>query len=357
MTLTGLVAAGRLLSGLPPLKEWGTPLFQRGGQILALLLLAFPAIAQDEPPVADEAETALVKPLAARSLLLDAVAVDGRMVAVGEHGHILISDDGGASWRQSASVPTRATLTGVYFHDKELGWAVGHDAVILRTRDGGETWQRLHWAPEEERPFLDVWFSDADHGFAIGAYGFFFATADGGDTWEDRMIVTEDESEEVDAYDLGGDFHLNQVAPASDQRLYIAAEAGTIYRSDDGAETWRELPSPYQGSFFGCLPLAGDSLLIFGLRGNLFRSDDAGETWQRIDSGTVAILNQGVALADGTIVVGGTSGTLLVSRDRGQSFELAPQADRQGLAQVLDGGDHLILVGEFGVNRLPLSDL
>ncbi len=161
----------------------------------------------------------------------------------------------------------------------------------------------------------------------------------------------------MDAYDLGGDFHLNHIAKDASGRLYIAAEAGTIYRSDDGAETWRTLPSPYQGSFFGCLPLEGDSLLIFGLRGNLFRSDDAGETWQTIDSGTVAILNQGVALADGTIVIAGTAGVLLVSRDGGHTFGLTPQADRQAVATVLEAGDGLILVGEFGVNKLPASAL
>ncbi len=324
--------------------------------LLALALLAVPALAQD--PAADDAETALVKPLAASSLLLDAVVVDGHTVAVGERGHVLISDDDGETWRQSAQVPTRSNLTGVYFHDRQLGWAVGHDAVILRTLDGGDTWERLHWAPEEERPFLDVWFSDAEHGFAIGAYGYFLATADGGDTWEDRVIAPIDESGEVDPYDLGGDFHLNQIARAESGKLFIAAEAGTIYRSDDGAETWRELPSPYQGSFFGCLPLAGDSLLIFGLRGNLFRSDDAGETWTAVDSGTVAILNQGLKLADGTIVIAGTAGAVLLSRDGGQSFELKPQTNRQALATVLEAADgSLILVGEFGVNKLAASDL
>ncbi len=326
--------------------------------LLALFLVLPIASAFAQDPAADEPETALVKPLAERSLLLDAVATSGRTVAVGERGHVLISDDDGDTWRQSAEVPTRSNLTGVYFHDKQLGWAVGHDAVILRTQDGGETWQRLHWAPEEERPFLDVWFSDADNGFAIGAYGYFLATADGGDTWEDRLIAPIDDSGEVDPYDLGGDFHLNHIARAASGALYIAAEAGTIYRSDDGGETWRTLPSPYQGSFFGSLPLDGDSVLIYGLRGNLYRSDDGGETWTAIDSGTVAILNHGLAMADGTIVIAGTAGAILVSRDGGQSFELKPQSDRQALASVLEtaGGD-LMLVGEFGVNKLPAGDL
>ncbi len=324
--------------------------------LAALILTVVPAVrAQDKE--ADPIEHALQKPLASESLLLDAVVVDGLMAAVGERGHVLLSADGGDSWRQATSVPTRATLTGVWFHDRQLGWAVGHDAVILRTRDGGDTWERLHWAPEEERPFLDVWFSDADHGFAIGAYGYLLATADGGDTWEDRVIESPDPEEEVDPYDLGGDFHLNHIATAEAGRLFVAAEAGTAYRSDDGGETWSTLEPPYQGSFFGSLPLDGDSLLLFGLRGNLFRSDDAGETWQPIETGTVAILNSGLRLADGTIVIAGTAGALLVSRDGGLTVSLVERPDRQALATVLEADDGLILVGEFGVQKIPLSDL
>ncbi len=331
-----------------------TPLFQRGEPILALvaaLLLVAAAGARDDG--ADDVEHALIKPLAGRSLLLDAVAVEGRMVAVGERGHVLISDDGGDEWRQ-VSVPTRANLTGVHFHDKDLGWVVGHDAVILRTEDGGESWKRLHWAPEEERPFFDVWFSDAENGFVIGAYGYFLATADGGDTWEPREIATPAEDEEVDMYDLGGDFHLNAIAPSESGKLYVAAEAGTFYRSDDGGDTWVTLAPPYQGSFFGTLPLAGDSVLLFGLRGNLFRSGDAGESWQSVASGTEAMLADGLRLADGTIVLAGVAGTVLLSRDGGETFSLSQQADRQALATVLPAGDSLVLIGEFGVNKIPV---
>ena len=86
---------------------------------------------------------------------------------VGERGHILISDDDGASWTQ-AKVPTRVLLTAVHMHDERTGWAVGHDAVILRTGDGGETWTMVHQAPDEELPLLDVWFRDERTGFAVG---------------------------------------------------------------------------------------------------------------------------------------------------------------------------------------------
>jgi len=55
----------------------------------------------------------------------------------------LVSDDGGAGWRQ-VPVPTRTMLTGVTFVDDSLGFAVGHDSVILHTSDGGKIWERQH---------------------------------------------------------------------------------------------------------------------------------------------------------------------------------------------------------------------
>ena len=111
-------------------------------------------------PAGTCAEEAVEAPLAIESLLLDGAAAGSRLVVVGERGHILVSTDGGASWKQ-ARVPTRALLTAVHLHDEHTGWAVGHDAVILRTGDGGATWEIVHHAPEEERPLLDVWFRDA----------------------------------------------------------------------------------------------------------------------------------------------------------------------------------------------------
>jgi len=310
---------------------------------IAVILILSPA--QQAPAQEEEApENSIQAPLAARSLKLDAVAVDGALVAVGQRGHILISSDDGETWQQ-AEVPTRATLTGVDFHDRNLGWVVGHDSVILRTMDGGVTWERVHWAPEDEAPFFDVWFSDAENGIAIGAYGSYYTTSDGGATWSFEPIGDTD-------------WHLHQIARAAEGRLYMAAEAGMAYRSDDGGETWTELLTPYQGSYFGVLPLEGDVVLLFGLRGHLFRSEDAGESWQEIDTGTVASLNDGIRLTDSTIVITGLGGTVLVSHDGGRTFELVEQSSRRGIQTVVQASDDsLLVVGEFGVRLLPVSEL
>ena len=72
---------------------------------------------------------------AQHGLMLDVAQAGARLVAVGDRGHILYSDDQGQNWTQ-AKVPTRQLLTAVYFVDATHGWAVGHDAQILMSSPG-----------------------------------------------------------------------------------------------------------------------------------------------------------------------------------------------------------------------------
>jgi photosystem II stability/assembly factor-like uncharacterized protein len=226
---------------------------------------------------------------------------------------------------------------------------------------------------------FDVWFRDADNGIAVGAYGMLLRTRDGGDSWDDEglevvrereaEVVTteieegaEEEEEEVEFWeeDLEGpaDFHLNRIDRAADGTLYIAAEAGNVYRSDDDSETWTSLDTGYEGSFFAVLPIGDESLLAMGLQGSVFRSDDAGVSFRRIETPVEVLLNAGTVLPDGRIVLVGMSGTILVSDDGAESFYLVQRPDRKALTQVLANGDEGIIVfGEAGPVKIPLADL
>ena len=294
------------------------------------------------------AKEAAVMPLARDSLLLDGTAVGSRFVVVGERGHILISEDEGMTWRQ-AQVPTRALLTAIHMHDEQTGWAVGHDAIILRTVDGGESWDLIHEAPEEELPLLDVWFLDESRGIAIGAYGYFLATEDGGETWNYRSVGDED-------------LHLNALIPAlagegGSPRLFIAAETGVVYRSDDVGKTWDTVPSPYAGSWFGGLALDGNRLILTGLRGHVFRTEDGGENWTEVVTGTQATLTDAVRLPSGKIVMTGLEGSVLTSSDGGLTVKSSNLPTRQGISSALPlGNESVLLIGEFGTSRLRLED-
>lgn len=282
--------------------------------------------AQDEPPNAE------LLPLAPQSLLLDVVKTpDGRIVAVGERGHVVLSSDG-AEWDQADLVPTRSTLTAVAAAGNSL-WAGGHDSTIIFSADGGRTWELQNYDPERQQPIMDIYFFDEKNGFAIGAYGLMLRTYDGGITWEDQ--------------DIGGEgWHLNAIADLGAGNLVIAGEAGFSYYSNDGGDSWTPVEMPYPGSMFGVIA-AGPCVTTFGLRGNVQESCDDGVSWQELET-PVQYSLAGGAYRDGVTLLAGNSGQILIRREDG-SFEAVLHPSGVDFAAVvpLDGGAWL-LVGDEG---------
>jgi photosystem II stability/assembly factor-like uncharacterized protein len=253
----------------------------------------------------------------------------------------------------------------VFFVDGQYGWAVGHDETIINTVDGGDNWTRSHFAPEAQQPLLDLWFANRVSGIAVGAYGAYFTTNDGGRNWSSAKfapppaskpaVPTHDGEPAPDEGDLPPDYHLNRIVGVGN-RLYVAAEGGQLYRSDDRGASWRVLPSPYEGSFFGLVPIRGNGLLAFGLRGHLYRSADSGETWTQLESHTTAMLTDGVTINDLRVVIGGLAGVLLVSGDAGETFRLTQQDDRKGLSALLPGpAGSVVVAGEGGVRTVRVD--
>jgi len=316
------------------------------------LLLSLVPGARAAPP-----EQSWIKPKADQSVLVDIAHRAGRWIVVGERGHVLVSNDA-ERWRQ-VPAPTRVLLTAVAFDDSGLGFAAGHDATIIRTRDFGDTWERVYHDPAERAPLLDVAMPGGDRIVAVGAYGLYLESNDGGRSWAQRIL----EPEELDAAASAAraedeefyyDYHLNDIAIADSGRWYIAAEAGNVYRSDDAGESWLRLPSPYEGSFFGVLPMGGERVFLFGLQGRLFHSGDAGAHWTRIDTGTSATLSSGVRLSGGRALLTGYAGILLNGVDADGGLKRVRLTNRPAIsdARLLDGGA-LLTVGDQGLRRWP----
>jgi len=303
----------------------------RARWLLALaFFLAGPAAAQAPAPAADAGE--LRKVTMERLLLTDANRVGNRVIAVGDRGYIVYTDDNGGTWKRSKA-PAAPLLTSVDFFDAKRGWAVGHDSVILATEDGGESWTQQFSAPSEQRPLLDVLFLSATQGFAVGAYGAFYDTTDGGKSWNVQKVIADDK-------------HLNAILKLGDGKLLILGEAGTVLVSADVGKTWTVMPSPYKGSFFGGVTADDGGVVAFGLRGRIYRSSDAGKNWKQIDNGSVATLMGGSRLPAGALVLAGAAGTVLVSRDQGNSFVPLPTGSNRAFAKALLGAPNsLLLVG------------
>ena len=311
--------------------------------LLGCAVLSAPALAA-AAPVSDVVYS-VESAKASKSLMLDVVHAGKRLVAVGDRGHILYSDDQGATWTQ-AKVPTRQLLTSVFFVDDKHGWAVGHDAQILASEDGGVSWSKQFEDLKRESPLLDVWFQDVDSGFAVGAYGALLATTDGGKHWEDVSDRLDNEDQ----------FHLNAIAAVKDAGVFIVGEQGSMFRSADGGQTWEKLEGPYEGSLFGVIGTAqANTLLAYGLRGNLYRSTDFGSTWEQVElqaaRGALEFgLSGATLLDDGSIVIVGNGGSVVRSNDNGETFSVFNRPDRISVSAVTAAGNgNLILAGQGGV--------
>jgi photosystem II stability/assembly factor-like uncharacterized protein len=348
---------------------------------LITALTALPAAgtaAQQE--LRDLLETpAKISPLAVSSHINRVTASGpGRYVAVGPHGHVLISGDAGQTWKQVA-VPVSTDLVSVHFVSATKGWVVGHDGVVLHTQDGGSTWQkqldgrvaaaqmleyyqrkaaergedeRLKHVLEEaayfvqdgpDKPFLDVWFDDENNGFIIGAFNLIFRTRDGGRSWEPWYDRVENET----------GLHLHAIRRVGSE-LLIVGEQGLMLRLDPALERFVKVDTPYAGSYFGLLGRPG-LLVIYGLRGHAFSSPDMGRSWTRLETGIDTSITGATFTETGELVLVSQGARALVSRDDGKSFSTLDIGQPMPLYDVAAGRKgELVLAGARGLRTVPL---
>jgi photosystem II stability/assembly factor-like uncharacterized protein len=267
---------------------------------------------------------------AALAVLLGAAQAGSRLIAVGERGIIVVSDDGGVSWRQ-VPAPVSVTLTAVRFADSKHGFTVGHGGTVLTTADGGETWTRrldgrgaaqlalaAARASGDERavresarlvadgpdkPLLDVLVLDAQHAVVVGAYGLAFATADGGRSWASWM----------DRFDNPSGLHLYAIRRHG-ERLLIVGEQGLVRLSEDGGQTFVSVKIPYRGSFFTAEFPTTDQFVVAGLRGNVWRSANGGASWTQVTVPVPASITASALRDDGALVLVNQAGMVLGER-------------------------------------------
>ncbi|OAJ54475.1 WD40/YVTN/BNR-like repeat-containing protein [Paraburkholderia ginsengiterrae] len=283
--------------------------------------------------------------IAASQVQINGLAHAGtRVVAVGERGVILVSDDRGMSWRRAAVTPDEAsTLTQVFFISPRVGIAVGHDGWILRTADGGDHWQEVHFDHGHSDPLLSVWGTKGGNVFVTGSFGQLLVSHDAGATWAQQQTPV-------------GDRHLNAIAGDGHGHLVIAGETGTLLVSGDAGATWEKRPSPYEGSLFGVLPLADGAWLAYGMRGNVLRSTDQGATWQHVDSHVGTSYFAAIRPDNKDIVLVGQGGAIVTSGDGGETYAVRQVGGVQSLDAVLDmGSGQLLLGGDAGVDRFSLA--
>ncbi len=309
---------------------------------------------------------------AERSVLLAADRAGARIVAVGERGIVVLSDDQGERWRQ-ASVPVSVTLTAVRFADPQRGYALGHGGTVLATEDGGQSWKpRLDGrriaqilladakagtdaaaiesaermvADGADKPLLDLVLFDAQRLLVVGAFGVALASDDGGASWTSWRSRLNNPKE----------LHLYAVRQRG-SRILMAGEQGLVLMSEDSGRSFRRLTLPYGGSFFTAELPDDQTLVVAGLRGNVWRSTSAGSAWSQIASPMPVSITGSALDAAGRMLFVNQAGLVLgLKADAGDALQPLAGAPLPPLNAILALDDtHALALSVQGAQRVNL---
>ncbi len=185
---------------------------------------------------------------------------------------------------QTSGVTVR--LRGVSAVSSTVGWASGAAGTVLRTTDGGTTWQRLTVPGAEALDFRDIDATDARtaHVLSIGngAASRIYQTSDAGVTWTERFANTDPKAF-FDAMTFADADHGVAVSDSVDGRFVILL-------TTNGGRTWTPVPAaslppalPDEGAFAASgtnVAMAGPQHLWFATtKSRVVRSTDGGRTW------------------------------------------------------------------------------
>jgi photosystem II stability/assembly factor-like uncharacterized protein len=355
-------------------------ILKRLSVVATLAALSVPGLAAASDQLSPMARPAIIVSNPAQDLLISVTRAGNRLVAVGEHGLIIYSDDNGQSWRQ-ADVPTSETITAIAFADAQHGWAAGGQGVVLHSIDGGAHWQlqltddqvlplmtkaaasfaAAHPGDDtadraqrragiladagDDKPFLTILAATPQDATVFGAYRLAVQTNDEGKTWEDWSLhVSDPVSHNI--------YKATQIGSA----IYLTGEAGVVLRSDDGGQNYTMLTVPDQNTFLGILGTKQGAVLTYGVAGEIFRSTDKGQSWTQAQSPSNADLTDGIVLPSGTILLTSEDGNLFESQDDGKNFAPAGANLRMGVFGVTQAANgDLVFVGSGGVRVSPAA--
>ena len=158
--------------------------------------------------------------------------------------------------------------------------------------------------------------------------GFLLRSTDGGTTWQ-RIVRGLDNKREL--YSL-------QVSPKDKRVLFVSSRGDGIYKSTDAGSSWSKVNRGLRSLDIRLTAISTDSskvVLAAGARSGLFRTTDGGSTWNAVDGYAAAV--GAIAFASdraGYVLVGDQRGMLHVSKDSGETWTRAPLEGAGGITSI-----------------------
>lgn len=294
---------------------------------------------------------------------------DQVVYAVGNTGAIIKSTDGGESWNDISYGDTKNMLT-LFFFDVNNGLVGGpfssgdggSSEMLAKTTDGGETWEVRSSFDFED--FNDLEFLDDQNGYAASIDGIILHTSDGGETWSSFHAGTED---------------LLDLEIVNDTTFWVSGEVGSLYKTTNGGTTREpaiqldtisvgefETLSPYD-ELYG-VAFATDNIgYVIGKKysrdeqkwvGVLLGTHDAGKSWSLVDYDFQHLFydieigaNGEIVLAGGTnyFADSGNGNAIYISEDEGATWKVISDGNNPLFWNNIDRiGNSWIAVGESG---------
>ena len=326
-------------------------------------------------------EFAAKSPNAHKALINALEKAGDRIFGVGVHGIIVYSDDEGDTWTQADKVPFTKTLTDISCPSQNKCWATGHDATILHSFDGGQTWEIQYQDIDFDAPLLSIHMYDDYEGVALGAFALSLRTANGGISW-DYLFIDDDEFQPHLNYTYGD----NQGWRKSAQNEgYAVGELGKYYITDDRGLNWLAIETGYMGSYWSGIKVDQGQSLLLGMSGNItlatlyglndpvppdkitsiacyesgyYRGDCKVYAFDDIFIGTKNSLTNADLLDDGRIVLSGNGGVIsVVDMIREKNIRTCVRSDRLSNTSVIPLGiDEFLIAGESGVRKHSMEE-
>lgn len=244
--------------------------------------------------------------------LYDICFDDSAGLAVGVAGTVLLSNDQGATWQPQNPLGTEAILGLDCTSSNVL--AVGQGGVIHRKE--GDSWRKVESGTESR--LLNVSANRDGLAIAVGGFGAVLRSRDGGQSWEPLTFDWET---------MLNDFvepHIYDAHVSAEGVITIVGEFGLVLQSTDAGDTWN-VTNRSDASLFA-LELTGNVGYAVGQNGAIFRTEDGALTWRQLDSGTQANLLDVLTDSEGVVHVTGIR-TLLQSADGGNTWEARRPGD------------------------------
>lgn len=206
-------------------------------------------------------------------------------LAVGNFPWVMRTSDGGESWNYTPTLSAPGMtfrFNNFYFSDNSTGWTVGSRFSILKTTDQGLSWYKIPNIPPSSSPATGTWnditFTDSLHGWVVGSQGYqdrtrfsfpgrIIRTTDGGISWQ--------EATPPDTI-----WELRSVSFINNLQGWAVGDGGTLLQTSDGGLTWKSRQiGEAETTLLLVKAFSPSHIIATGYSNKLFRSEDGGEHW------------------------------------------------------------------------------